>query len=416
MEPRPIRGIEVAAVVFLIVSLTLEACGGAPAREAAGSRRDARAMVLAIHSLVLDEEDAENAGLGPGGSGALMRPAYLPRLGPIDEVKAALRDLEAECARARVEIENLLPEADKSEELAALEEACQTELGILRATLQELRARRDRSWWRRAWLGRRLASAWQTVKKNRRAIALALVTGGTSLAKKVLIDAGRAALKAEARMQIGRFLAKRGITPEFLERVNLSPGRWPPRRAGSGDQTASDEEEGAAAAQAVVEDFSPTAPFELPADGLWTAECRPRPCAGCTGEWTWTLSINLGFRLFESHAEYNDSKLDQGGWLHATHLVHAGVGEITEDGMLHGPYHETTTLTWTKGGVEGGPQTIEFENNLYGAFSADLKSICISRGEDPGNYDIDYIRRIGREAFFGSDKGCEAECTITQGP
>jgi hypothetical protein len=313
MDTRPIRGIEFAAVVFLIVSLTLEACGGAPVREAAGSRRDARALVLAIHSLVLDEEDAENAGLGPGGSGALMRPAYLPRLGPIDEVKAALRDLEAECARARVEIENLLPEADKSEEIAALEEACQTELGMLRATLQELRARRDRSWWRRAWLGRRLASAWQTVKKNRRAIALALVTGGTSLAKKVLIDAGRAALKAEARMQIGRFLAKRGITPEFLERVNLSPGQWPPRRAGSGDQTASGEDEGAAAAQAVVEDFSSTAPFELPADGLWTAECSQRPCAGCTGEWTWTLAINLEFRFFESRAEYNDSKVDQGG-------------------------------------------------------------------------------------------------------
>jgi hypothetical protein len=52
-----------------------------------------------------------------------------------------------------------------------------------------------------------------------------LVTGGASLAKKVLIDAGRAALRAEARMQIGRFLARRGINPEFLECVNLSPGQ-----------------------------------------------------------------------------------------------------------------------------------------------------------------------------------------------
>jgi len=169
-------------------------------------------------------------------------------------------------------------------------------------------------------------------------------------------------------------------------------------------------------AQAVIEDFSPTASFELPADGLWTAECRQRPCAGCEGQWTWTLAINLGSRSFESHAVYDLSSVDAGGWLHTTHLVHEGVGEITEDGMLHGPFHETTTLTWSKEGVEGGPQVTESENNLYGAISADLNSICISRGEDPGNYDIDYIRRIGREAFFGPDMGCEAECTMTQGP
>jgi hypothetical protein len=84
--------------------------------------------------------------------------------------------------------------------------------------------------------------------------------------------------------------------------------------------------------------------------------------------------------------------------------------------MLHGPYHETTTLALSKAGVVGGPQVTEFDNNLYGVISADLKAICISRGEDPGAYDIDYIRRIGREAFFGPDKGCEAECTITQEP
>lgn len=106
-------------------------------------------LLLAIHSLALGEEDAEDAGLGPGGSDALMRPTFLPEAGPIDEVKAAIRELEAECARARVEIENLLPEADKSGEIAALDEACQVELAKLQATLRELRRARDKSFWRR---------------------------------------------------------------------------------------------------------------------------------------------------------------------------------------------------------------------------------------------------------------------------
>jgi hypothetical protein len=171
-----------------------------------------------------------------------------------------------------------------------------------------------------------------------------------------------------------------------------------------------------ASAEVVTKDSSPTAPFELPADGLWTAECRQRPCAGCVGQWTWTLAINLGTRFFESHAVYDLSSVDSGGWLHTTHLVHEGGGEIAEDGMLHGPFHETTTLTSSKGGIVGDPQVIEYDNNLYGVFSADLKSICISRGEDPGAYDVDYIRRIGREAFFGPDAGCEAECTISMSP
>lgn len=169
-------------------------------------------------------------------------------------------------------------------------------------------------------------------------------------------------------------------------------------------------------AQAEIEGFSPTVGFELPADGLWTAVCTHRPCAGCGGEWTWTLSVNLLTRTFESHAEFNESSVDAGGWLYTTHLVHEGSGKITEDGMLHGPFHETTTLTWSKAGVEGGPQVTGSENNMYGVIAADLNSICISRGEDPGAYDIDYIRRIGREAFFEPDKGCEAECTITKEP
>jgi hypothetical protein len=169
-------------------------------------------------------------------------------------------------------------------------------------------------------------------------------------------------------------------------------------------------------AEVAAKDSSPTAPFELPADGLWTAECRQRPCAGCTGQWTWALAINLGTKSFESHAVYDLSSVDSGGWLHTTHLVHEGAGEIAADGMLHGPFHETTTLSSSKGGVVGEAQVIEYDNNLYGVFSADLRSICISRGEDPGNYDVDYIRRIGREAFFGPDMGCEAECTIGMSP
>ena len=414
MDPRTPRRIEIVVALLLVVSLLLEACGGAPASDAAGARQDARMLLLAIHSLALGEEDVEDAGLVPGGSGALMRRTFLPEAGPIDEVKAAIQDVEAECARARGEIENLLPEADKSEEIAALEEACQAELAKLQTTLRELRRARDKSYWRRTKVGRGLAFAWQTVKKNRRAIALALVTGGASLAKKALIDAGRAALRAEARMQIGRFLARKGISPEFLERVNLSPGGWPPRRAGSGGRTASDESEGAGEPPASIDELLSTDSFQLPADGLWTATCRHR----YPEDWTieWTIAINLMAGSFTSHAEWTRVAVEQGGWLYSYQLAHEGLGEISEDGMLQGPFREVTTLVWSKGGVVSDPQKTEAEGRMYGVISADLKTICLSRGEDPGAYDVEYIRRIGREAFFGPDAGCEAECTITQGP
>ena len=167
-----------------------------------------------------------------------------------------------------------------------------------------------------------------------------------------------------------------------------------------------------ASAQAVIADSSPTAPFELPADGLWTAVCKHRN----PGDWTidWTLSLNLSARSFDARAEWNRSAVEQGGWLYSHHRIHEGSGSITEDGMLEGPFVEVETTTWSKAGVNGGPQTLTSEGRMYGVISADLESICISRGEDPGNYDIDYIRRIGREAFFRPDAGCEAECTISK--
>jgi len=169
-----------------------------------------------------------------------------------------------------------------------------------------------------------------------------------------------------------------------------------------------------AAAQAVIEDSSPTDPFVLPADGLWTAVCKHR----YPGDWTidWTLSINLSTRSFVARAEWNRSAVEQGGWLYSYQLIHEGSGSITEDGMLEGPFSEVETTVWSKAGVNGGPQTRTSEGGMYGVISADLMSICISRGEDPGNYDIDYIRRIGREAFFGADMGCEAECTLGLSP
>jgi hypothetical protein len=425
MKTRISRGVEMGLAILLGGSFLLEACGVTSERQATDSRQDARMMLLAIQSLALGEEDAEEAWMGPGRTDALMRPAFQPMTGPIDEVKAAIRDLEAECARARVEIENVLPEADSPPVIAALEQACQEELAALQTSLQQLRARRDRSWWRRAWLGRRLASVWQrvkkTIRKDRALILLAIATGGGSLVKRYLVETGRAAFRAEGRTEVGRFLAGKVLDPVFLRRVNLSPGEWPPRERGSVGETAAGETEasgpeGALETVASMEDLFSVDSFVLPANGLWTARCTQRPCAGCEGEWTWTLSLNLQARGFESRAEYNRSETDQGGWLYTTHLVHEGRGEITEDGMLQGPFRETTSLTWTKAGVVGGPQVTEFKNSLYGVISADLRSICISRGEDPGNYDVDYIRRIGREAFFGPDAGCEAECVITGGP
>jgi len=413
------RRIEIVVAVLLIASLLSEACGVAPTGEGRTSRQDARMLLLAIHSLALGEEDAESAGLGRRGTGVLLRPVVRPEADPINEVTAAIQELKAECARARVEIENLLPEADKSEEIAQLDQACQVELAALQAKLTELKGRRDKSWWRRTWLGRRLAGAWQrvkrTVRKDAPLIVLVAATGGGALVKKYLIQTGRSALRAEGRSELGRTLARMGVDQQLLQRVNLSPGEWPPRRPGSGSQAQAAEEEGAAAAQAVVEDFSPTAPFELPADGLWDAVCTQRPCAGCSGVWSWTLSINLGIRAFESRAEFRESNPQPNGWTRYTYLTHEGRGDITEDGMLHGPFHEVSEQGERLGDVASS-DVRQYDGNMYGAFSADLKSICISRGEDPGNYDIDYIRRIGREAFFGPDRGCEAECTISKSP
>jgi hypothetical protein len=421
MDTKRIRRIEIGIAFLLVASMLLEACGATPAVEAGSSRQDAQMLLLAIHSFVIDEEDTEDAGLGPNGPGVLLRPVFRPAAGPIEEVKAAIQGLEAACAQERVAIQDTLPEADMGATIAGLDQECQAELSRLRAVLSGLRAQRKGHRFRHTIVGRGLAGLWkftkQTVKRSWPEIVLALATGGGGLAaKRILIAQGRADLRREARVALGRALARKGVSLELLKLVNLSPGTWPPRRAGTGDQTASGDAEGAAEAQAVIEDFSPTVAFELPADGLWTAECTHRPCAGCTGEWTWTLSINLLARFFESHAEFNESTVDQGGWLYTTRLAHGGVGEITEDGMLHGPYHETTTLVFSKSGVVSDPQVTEYDGNMYGVISADLKTICISRGEDPGAYDIEYIRRIGREAFFGPNAGCEAECTITQEP
>lgn len=413
------RRMQIVVAMLLVASLLLESCGVAPAGEGNASRQDARMLLLAIHSQALGEEDAEGEGLGLRGGGGLLRPAVRPEANPIDEVKAAIQDLQAECERAKVELANTLPEADMSQEIAALDQACQAEIAVLQATLAQLRYRRDKSWWRRSLLGRGLAGAWktvkQTVRKDAPLLVLVAVTGGGALVKKYLIQTGRSALRAEARRELGRILARRGVDLETLRLANLDPGEWPPRGSRRGGQTAQSEGQGPGEATAVTEDFSPTAPFELPATGLWDAVCTHRPCAGCGGVWSWTLSINLDTRFFNSRAEFSESYLQQNGWTRFTHLTHEGVGEITEDGMLHGPYHEVSEQGERIGDVATS-DVRQYDGNMYGAFSADLKSICISRGEDPGNYDIDYIRRIGREAFFGPDTGCEAECTVSKSP
>ncbi|MBM3123099.1 MAG: hypothetical protein FJZ97_13090, partial [Chloroflexi bacterium] len=199
---------EIVTALLLVASLLMEACDAAPASEGSASRQDARMLLLAIHSLALGEEDAESAGLGPRGTGVLLRPVVRPEANPIDEVKAAIQDLQAECERAKVEIANTLPEADMSQEIAALDQACQAEIAALQATLAQLRYRRDKSWWRGRWLGRRLAGAWQRVKravrKDAPLLALAAVTGGGALVKKYLIQTGRSALRAEGRSELGR--------------------------------------------------------------------------------------------------------------------------------------------------------------------------------------------------------------------
>jgi hypothetical protein len=422
---------EIIVAALLVISLLLESCASLPTSEPQDSRQDALMLLLAIHSLVLGEEDAEDAGLGPNGSGVLLRPAVLPAAGPIEEVKAAIQVLDAECAQERVAIQNTLPEADMGAAIAGLDQVCQAELSRLRAVLSDLRAQRKGHRFRHTLVGKGLAGVWKFVKQTVRGsgpeILLALATGGGGIVvKRILIAQGRAGLRKEVRTALGRALARKGVSPELLKLVNLSPGTWPPRKPGTEDQTASGkaedaaedqtapgEAEGAAEAQAVIEDFS-TTDFELPADGLWTAVCRHRH----PEDWTikWTLAINLMASSFTSHAEWTRAAVEQGGWLYSYQLAHEGLGEIAKDGMLEGPFREITTLVWRKEGVVSDPQETAYEGRMYGVISADLKTICISRGEDPGAYDVDYIRRIGREAFFGPDAGCEAECIITQEP
>jgi len=416
MDTRPIRKIEIGVAALLAVSLLLEACGAAPASAAGDSRQDARMLLLAIHSLALGEEDAEDAGVGLRGAGVLLRPVVRPEAGPIDEVKAAIRDLEAECAQERVAIQDTLPEADMGEAVAALDEVCRAELARLQTVLADLRARRQRgSWFKRTIAGKVLAGVWkftkQTVKRSAPTVLLAVISGGGGVVvKHVLIERGRADLRRELRTGFGRFLARKGVQPQLLELVHLSPGRWPPRKRSTGGQTTAGEAE----VPVSTEDFSPTVAFELPADGLWTAVCGHRN----PEDWTidWTLSINLLARSFESRATWTRQVTESDGWLYSHQLDHDGLGSITEDGMLEGPFREVTTLVLSKGGVVSDPQVTEYEGGMYGVISADLKTMCISRGEDPGAYDIEYIRRIGREAFFEPDAGCEADCTISTGP
>jgi hypothetical protein len=234
MDTRPIRRIEIVVAALLVVSLLLEACGAAPSSETVNSRKDARMLLLAIHGIAVGEEDAEDAGLGPRGTGVWLRPTFLPEAGPIDEVKAAIRDLEAECAQERAAIQDTPPEADTGEAIAALDDVCRAELAQLQQVLNDLWARRSRgSWWKRTFAGKVLAGAWkftkQTVKRSASTVLLAVISGGGGVVvKHILIGRGRADLEREARRFLGRALARKGVGPPLLDLVGLSPGRWPP--------------------------------------------------------------------------------------------------------------------------------------------------------------------------------------------
>lgn len=114
---------------------------------------------------------------------------------------------------------------------------------------------------------------------------------------------------------------------------------------------------------------SPTAPLELPADGIWTAVCRHRYPEDRAIDWT--LSINLRAGSFDARAKWTRQVAEPDGWLYSHQLDHEGLGSITEDGMLEAPFREVTTLVFSKGGVAGDPQVTEYEGRMYGAISAD---------------------------------------------
>ena len=154
--------------------------------------------------------------------------------------------------------------------------------------------------------------------------------------------------------------------------------------------------------------------FLLPTSGIWTATCTHRH----PEQWQirWTLVLDLSDRTFTSKAEWAWDELAPDGWTYEHRITEGGSGSISDDGLLVGEYHTLSSITWTKNGITGKPQLITGRFGQYGAIAGDLASICISRGLDPGVHDPDYIRRIGRDAFFLPGSGCEADCTIGSSP
>lgn len=233
--------IQIGIAVLLTMSLLLDACGPVSPNPTFRSRQDAERLLQAIHSTALGEEDAELAEASTLSTGHLQRPALVPSSGSIDEMKAWIQMLQADCASERAAILSQFPEEAQALAISSLDDLCQQEIGQLQGVLDGLRAARNRrGWFRRTILGRALSFVWRRViKNNLPIIVLGLAAGSGEFVKHFLIERGRSALQKEARTYLGRQLARKGVRVALLELVGLSPGRWPP------NVVASDEAESA---------------------------------------------------------------------------------------------------------------------------------------------------------------------------
>jgi hypothetical protein len=224
------RRIQFGIAVLLTMSLLLDACGPVSPNPTFRPRQDAERLLQAIHSTALGEEDTELAEASASSAGHLQRLAAAPSQGSIDELKAWIQMLQADCASERAAILSQFPEEAQALAISSLDNLCQQEIGQLRGVLDGLRAARNRrGWFRRTILGRALSFVWRRVIKNNiPIIVLGLAAGSGEFIKHFLIERGRSALQREARTYLGRQLARRGVRVGLLELVGLSPGRWPP--------------------------------------------------------------------------------------------------------------------------------------------------------------------------------------------
>ncbi len=407
-------------LVLILLADMLAACEPAPNPAAPVTREDAVLLMIAgTAGLATDATElAEAAGMRPGLARA-SQPAPAAAEG-INEIRVWQQLIQAQCAETRAVIETTVPDAEQQARLIAqFDAACQAHVAALEAQAQALEQARQRRRGR-PWINLRQLGRWLDKNVVQGALPTAIETFLTSggsvpfgrVLRRTLLANLRRGIRQEARIFLGRRLAREGVPREWLQLAGLptpsgstrSATGPPPPTAVPGQQGSSDT-------------F-----FGLPERGNWTATCRLRTeldklIGTSLAYWTrvdYQLNLNLGERTFTLAVKASHDSDIGAGQTGREIWTGSGQGQLFEDGFLAG----TETSTWTIQTIRDG-NVVQTSSHatppslVYGAFTDDLNSVYVSTGGAAGVQDVEWARKMGRSEFF---KQSYAQCDIAAGP